>query len=165
MFIGIDPGVSGGIARVFSPPYGFDMALPMPDSDRELYVILRDWYRGAKDLNIPVSAFIERVRPGVFGGKFKMGVVSAFTFGGEARRITALLGGALNARYEFVEPAEWQRALGCRTKGDKNISKARAVELFPKISVTHAIADALLIAEYGHRLKTGRVLPPPRKVK
>jgi hypothetical protein len=38
------------------------------------------------------------------------------------------------------------------TKGDKNITKRKAQELFPEIKITHAIADSLLIAEYGRRL-------------
>jgi len=37
------------------------------------------------------------------------------------------------------------------TGGDKNVSKRRAQELFPEIKITHAIADALLIAEYARR--------------
>jgi hypothetical protein len=35
----------------------------------------------------------------------------------------------------------------CRTGGDKNISKARAQELFPRVKVTHKNADALLLAK------------------
>jgi hypothetical protein len=35
------------------------------------------------------------------------------------------------------------------TKGDKNVSKRKAQELFPQIKVNHYIADALLIAAYG----------------
>jgi hypothetical protein len=38
------------------------------------------------------------------------------------------------------------------TKGDKNITKRKAQELFPEIKITHAIADSLLIAEYGRRV-------------
>jgi hypothetical protein len=41
--------------------------------------------------------------------------------------------------------------MGCLTKGDKNVSKKRAQELFPSIKCTHATSDALLIAEYGNR--------------
>jgi len=42
--------------------------------------------------------------------------------------------------------------MGCMTKGDKNVSKRKAQELFPSMKVTHASADALLIAEYGRRM-------------
>jgi hypothetical protein len=51
--------------------------------------------------------------------------------------------------FERVRPAAWQKALGCLTGGDKNVSKRRAQELFPQLKVTHATADALLIAYYG----------------
>jgi hypothetical protein len=43
--------------------------------------------------------------------------------------------------------------MSCLTKGDKNVTKSRAQELFPEVKVTHAIADALLIAEYGRRIR------------
>ena len=39
------------------------------------------------------------------------------------------------------------------SKGDKNVTKSRAQELFPELKITHAIADALLIAEYGRRVR------------
>jgi hypothetical protein len=41
------------------------------------------------------------------------------------------------------------------TKGDKHISKQRAQQLFPSAKVTHAIADALLLAEYCGRVHRG----------
>jgi len=52
-----------------------------------------------------------------------------------------------------VSPVKWQSALSCLTKGKKNVTKARAQQWFPKIKVTHGIADALLIAEYGRRVE------------
>lgn len=72
----------------------------------------------------------------------------ANTFG----RVDGLLrGGLLMAGYppRDVYPMMWQSRLGCLTGGNKNISKARAAELFPDVRMTHAIADALLIARYG----------------
>ena len=77
-----------------------------------------------------------------------MGVKSAFTFGnGFGHLEMALTAAAIP--FERVRPQVWQKATGCMTKGDKNVSKRRAQELFPSIKVTHAIADALLIASYG----------------
>jgi len=43
--------------------------------------------------------------------------------------------------------------LGCLSKGDKNVTKAKAQEQFPNIKVTHATADALLIALYGRGMQ------------
>jgi hypothetical protein len=51
--------------------------------------------------------------------------------------------------FERVRPQVWQKAMGCMTKGDKNVSKRKAQELFPSIKVNHYVADSLLIASYG----------------
>jgi hypothetical protein len=53
--------------------------------------------------------------------------------------------------FERVTPAKWQRELGCLTKGDKNVTKRKAQELFPDVKVTHANADALLLATWRGR--------------
>jgi hypothetical protein len=58
---------------------------------------------------------------------------------------------AASIPFERVRPQAWQKALACMTKGDKNVSKRRAQELFPSMKITHAIADSLLIAEYNRR--------------
>lgn len=54
--------------------------------------------------------------------------------------------------FERVRPIVWQTALRCKSKSDKNVTKKRAQELFPKLNITHATADAILIAEYGVRM-------------
>ena len=82
-----------------------------------------------------------------------MGVTSSFTFGRGLGRLEALLT-AHRIPYEEIAPGKWQRSLGCLTKGDKNVTKARAQQLFPGVKVTHYVADALLIAEYGRRART-----------
>jgi hypothetical protein len=111
----------------------------------------------------PCFAFLERVNAGVFGkpGQ-RMGVTSAFTFG---RGSGALHMGLLAAGipYEEVAPITWQNAIGCRTHGDKNISKARAHALFPTLTITHATADSLLIAEHCRRVVGARLFPLPEE--
>jgi hypothetical protein len=64
---------------------------------------------------------------------------------------------ALNISVNLVPPKRWQAALKCPTKGDKNISKNCAIKAFPfltdkngKSTITHDIADSLLIALYGY---------------
>ena len=136
--IGIDPGLSGGVA--FIPDSGTPWAHKMPETDRDLVDLLRD------SINMfEARAFIELVHSSP-----QMGVKSAFTFGEGYGRLQMALT-ALGVPYERVRPQVWQKAMGCLTKGDKNVSKRKAQELFPAIKVTHAIADALLIAEYGRR--------------
>ena len=77
----------------------------------------------------------------------KQGVCSAFKFGHIYGLLRGLTIGA--ARVIDVTPQRWMKALGCLTHGDKNISKAKAQQLFPGVKVTHGNADALLIAYYG----------------
>jgi Holliday junction resolvasome RuvABC endonuclease subunit len=77
-----------------------------------------------------------------------MGVVSAFSFGNGFGHLEMALTAA-GIPFTRVRPQVWQKALGCLTKGDKNVTKRKAQELFPSIKATHATADALLIAQYG----------------
>lgn len=137
--LGIDPGVSGGFAIVSDN--GAATAWKMPDTERDVWESIRHAV-GEYDVRM---AFIEKV-----GASPQMGVVSAFTFG----RGLGALRMALVARevaFEAVSPGVWQRSLGCLTKGDKNVSKRKAQELYPTLKVTHAVADALLIATWGMR--------------
>jgi len=64
---------------------------------------------------------------------------------------------ALNISVNLVPPKRWQSLLNCPTKGNKNISKKCAISAFPfltdrnmKSTITHDIADSLLIALYGY---------------
>ena len=80
----------------------------------------------------------------------KNGVASMFTFGQGLGKIEGVLA-ALAIPYEWVSPQKWQGTLRCQTGGDKNLSKRKALELFPRTKWTHATADAALICEYGRR--------------
>lgn len=167
-YIGIDPGVAGGLAILEDTGDIVDV-LKMPETPKDLVDWLEGWYGNGA---IKGRAVLERVNPGVFGArKFgqRMGVVSAFTFGKGYGRLEGILA-ALRIPYDQVAPATWQAALQCRTAGDKNVSKRRAQDLFPHFKITHAIADALLLAEYARRssgwgIRPGRgvtVLPDPQ---
>jgi Holliday junction resolvasome RuvABC endonuclease subunit len=79
-----------------------------------------------------------------------MGVKSAFSFGQGFGHLEMALTAA-GIPFERVRPQVWQKALGCMTGGDKNITKRRAQELFPGHKISHATADALLIAYYGSK--------------
>ena len=80
-----------------------------------------------------------------------MGSTSAFSFGRGVGNLEMALTAA-GIPFERVTPQKWQKALGCMTKGDKNVSKRKAQELFPQMKCTHATSDALLIMEYGRRM-------------
>jgi hypothetical protein len=111
----------------------------MPETEGDVLMFLRGF--NPEDQTV----FLEEV--GGYTGKAQPGS-AMFTFG----RNTGFLIGAIMAlgfRLEMVRPQVWQKVMGCMTKGDKNVSKRKAQELFPSMKVTHATADALLIAAYG----------------
>ena len=86
------------------------------------------------------------------------GVASTFKFGmgyGGLRMALA----CNRMAFEAVLPRTWQRMFGLifpkkmwlTLTQKKNKHKARAQELFPKLKITHATADALLIALFCKR--------------
>lgn len=133
--IGIDPGVNGGIAWIYR---GIPCSERMPETAKDLWELMN----GIASLG-ECRAYIEQVHSSP-----QMGVKSAFTFGQGFGHLEMALTAA-GIPFERVRPQVWQKTLGCMTKGDKNITKRKAQELFPEIRVTHAVADALLIAYYG----------------
>jgi len=133
--LGIDPGASGGLALVGDMLW----AVPMPAT-------LMDVWQEMKTFQKDVSkAVIEKVGPmRGWGGS------SSFSFGRNYGNLEAFLT-ASGIPFEYVAPTVWQKALGCMTKGDKNVTKAKAQQLYPSVKWTHATADAALIATFGLR--------------
>jgi len=140
-YLGCDPGASGGLTilgvNILAPS-----AFKMPDTERDLWDLmcsLKTWD------GLPVRAAIERVasRPG-------QGVASMFKFGmGYGALRMAVI--AAGIPFRDVTPGVWQKALGCQTGGDKNVTKRMAQQLFPTNTWTHATADSALIAEWLRR--------------
>lgn len=143
--LGVDPGVRGGLAILRADGSVAHVLALRPDmGEREVVdqVVLAAHLLDAYGSNV---CFFEKV-----GFKRGDGGKGSFTFGGIAKGLAwALMARGVNPRY--VYPAMWQAALGCLTAGNKNVSKAKAQEMFPNEKITHAVADALLIAEYGRR--------------
>lgn len=144
--IGIDPGANGGIAWI--DYNGKACVEKIPDTLQDLWELLCDItsYPKSSIDGRSYKAYIEQV-----ASSPQMGVVSAFSFGRGYGNLEMALTAA-GIPFERVRPQVWQKALGCMTKGDKNVSKSKAQELFPDRKVTHATADALLIAYYGTKI-------------
>ncbi len=154
-YVGIDPGQGGGL--VLLNPKGYPLEWTgMPEQEADLWLLLSRWSR---DAGIDgVHAFMEKVRASP-----QMSKGSIWTF---AQGYGCLRGILIGAGIPFtdVAPKVWQKAVGVMDKtgrreiGDvditakKNRHKQKAAQLFPQLAVTHKIADALLIAEYGRRL-------------
>lgn len=149
--IGCDPGKNGAIAWIDGR--GNACVEKMPDNLQDLWGIFQD-LAPIPFTGEPVRAYLEQVNAGVFAApdkdekKRRMGVTSAFTFGNGFGHLEMALTAA-KIPFVRVRPKEWQEALGCMTKGNKNITKQKASELFPHIKCTHAVSDALLLAYYG----------------
>ena len=140
--IGIDPGINGGISWIDST--GGIAVEKMPDTILDLWELIESIKVNAGNA---VKAYLETVHSSP-----QMGVKSAFTFGNGYGHLEMALTAA-GIPFERVRPQVWQKEMGCLTKGDKNVSKRKAQELFPGTKVTHAIADSMLIAAYGERTK------------
>lgn len=138
-YLGIDPGKSGGWAMIREHGGACQTIKSGTCNIKELQTFLCDWK--------PAFAMLEYV-----SSSPQQGVRSAFTFGQSYGQIEAILV-CCGIPFDRVTPKKWQAAMQCLSGGDKNVTKRRAQELFPDVKVTHAIADALLLAEYCRRVK------------
>lgn len=154
--IAVDPGLTGGVAlkRNGQPTQAF----PMPPTEGDLADLLCNLVTDASD----TVAVVEEV--GGYVGVAQPGS-AAFRFG---RNFGFLLGvlQTLGVRVELVKPQRWQKALGlgnsrkCRSKTAwKNKLKAAAQRLHPRLKLTLATCDAVLILEYGLRSRRAAIQP------
>ena len=155
-FIGIDPGVNGGIAVITvkrgSPPY--INAIPMPRSEREIWQAVQALSPRKHHWS---HAALEAVHsmPG-------QGVKSTFAFG----RGYGFLRGCLTAAkiaFEDVRPQDWQRGLDIQKRRPietQDDFKQRLVEVAVDIlggqsevlwTIDKRTADAYLMAEFMRR--------------
>jgi len=166
IIVGIDPGMSGGIAKLKqSGERWIPSAIHMPVTERGIADHLWSLYAESQNEGIELICFLEQVQVmpairrvkgpgGTVRQEVNSGIVSTAKFMqgyGYLRGCIITIGITL----EDIRPQAWQKALGCMTRGNKNISKGKAQELFPQLRITHKIADCLLIAEYGRRVTSG----------
>ena len=146
IIMGVDPGASGGIVAIHDSFIVEGMVLKK-FSLREQWAWI--YYRKSGE----IKAYLEAVH-----SMPRDGVRSAFSFGRSYGNLEAFLVAA-EIPFERVTPSVWQKEFGLiKRKGEthtekKNRHKSLAQEMFPSVKVTHAVADALLIAEYGRRQK------------
>jgi len=161
-YLGIDPGVGGGIAGTSSLS-GAVSAIKMPRSDKKIWerIALFECHALAVIEAIPPAIGIRNVK-GLAAGKSQMSKLY-----GSYR---ALLMALTIAKIEIVKVKLGQvwRAFGIppRTVDETKQSqwkgriKAKAQQIFPQLRVTLHTADALLFAEYGRRLSEGLLVAP-----
>lgn len=140
-WIGVDPGRSSGCISIWMPSVNAVECYPLSKlTDREIWNVVSDLAEYG-----PVFAVLEAVH-----AMPKQGISSTFKFGTSFGELKMALVAA-EIPFELVSPQKWQKALSCQTKGQKNVSKNKAQQLWPDIKITHATADSLLLAEYGRR--------------
>lgn len=142
-FIGIDPGKSGSLIVL-----GNDFSSTMGAISFRTATERDIWYELASLEDGQTVAVLENVSAMPSDGK-----AAAFKFGQSYGLLRGLLI-ASGIPFCEVTPAKWLAHFNLR-KGKnetktawKNRHKARAEELFPGSKITHATADALLLATY-----------------
>ena len=148
-YIGIDPGKSGAMCVLHGRTSVVPVFYPF---DEGVYVdVLKEirqthWNEG-------MFCVVEKVH-----AMPKQGVSSMFSFGMNFGFIQGTLK-TIGIPYQLVEPRTWTASFGCGSDKNRHIEVAK--RLFPNVSLKRTekcrkdfdgFADALLLAEYGHRI-------------
>ena len=174
LYLGIDPGGSGGLALITERGKFVDFE-PMPARTREIFEVLVAFREKAGSIYrsvfpgdiLPadppvIKALLEKIQPqpassrqGAWSAK---GSSSFFKNIGHIEMALEVV----RIPYDELRAQEWQPLIGLRyakgEKRDKNRSKAIVEAVFPTLeNVTHAAADALLLAEVCRRINEGGV--------
>jgi hypothetical protein len=165
LFIGIDPGVGGGVAWINQD--GLATTQPMPGDLSALSTTLRNLTKLEEELLVvveQVGGFInaQAYSKGPYSKGPQANVAAAhtmFKLGVSYGEVRGLLTG-LCVDYEKVVPQTWQKAVGavkrkgCSRDEWKRYLRDLARGLYPGVGVTLKTGDALLIAHYC-RLRYG----------
>jgi crossover junction endodeoxyribonuclease RuvC len=145
VYIGIDPGANGGMATIEPPDTVY--AFPFKKISMKLISSMLEDLAGRRECHALIE--VVHAMPG-------QGVTSMFNFGYNFGVLEGLLIGS-GIPYDRVTPQAWQKEFdlyklpGETKTAKKNRHKELAQQMFPDLKVTHATADALLIAEYCRR--------------
>ena len=147
IYIGIDPGKSGGYAVIKTMTI-YNNVIVKPWDDTEFVHDMREIYL---DNEISMCC-LEKV--GAMPGQ---GVTSMFSFGKSAGFIEGVLE-AFSIPYQLVPPQTWKKAYSLNSNKQTSIEVCR--KLFPAVSLMRTerckkphdgMAEALLMAEYARR--------------
>jgi len=160
IYIGIDPGLNGavGVIDKQGTPYVFDTPTMVVSGVKDKRV----YHTTAMALLLkPFSTENVLVVLESVHSMPKQGVASSFSFGqglGMWQGIIAALGLPL----EMPSPQRWKKEMLADQGKDKDASRFKAIHLFPSLASQlsrkkdDGRAEALLLAEYGRRLRKGQ---------
>jgi crossover junction endodeoxyribonuclease RuvC len=166
IYIGIDPGLNGAVGVVdlgagnCEPKlfvYDTPTVLVEGGKTRRKYLtsamaLLIESYKNRSD----VLAILENVH-----SMPSQGVSSSFCFG-EGKGMWEGILAAYNVPTELVSPQRWKKEIMADQGKEKSAARFKAMALFPNLAdhlklVKHdGRAEALLLAEYGRRLRKGQ---------
>ena len=141
--VGIDPGVTGGLACIYDGKLAAVEPMPVYSGRADgmgIDQLLSEWE--------PDAVYLEDTQP-----MPKNGSIATFSLGLN----TGIIIGAVQAnefRLVRVKPQLWKKRMGLTGK-DKNASRGLARELFPEFAnkfilvKSDGLAEAALIARYG----------------
>jgi len=155
IFIGIDPGKSGGIASIVCGAAGVSI---MDDSIQGILQTIQQILRYQDSMD-RVHVFLEKGQT-----MPQNGGVHSYNYGHHNGSIEGILV-ALKLPYTLIKPQTWMKVMHVGTDS-KLETKERSVQacrrIFPDLNLTpprcrkphDGMAEALLIAEYGRRSLT-----------
>lgn len=149
LIVGIDPGVTGGIAFLHSDGKINAIDIPVVNGEVNIDALMRVFTSVKPDI-----AIIERAssRPG-------QGVSSTFKFGVAYGALRALVV-ACGIPHSLVSPVVWKRHF--KLSADKEEARALAIRLWPGTGLfdrrkDHGRSEAALIAKYEQEVAAGKV--------
>jgi len=164
IFIGIDPGLGGAVGVI-------DDTAEFPENNREQVfdtpTVIVEGEKSKHKYLVPamvrillpyakrtdVLAVLEHVH-----SMPKQGIASSFCFG-EGKGMWEGILASLEISMELVSPQRWKKAIMADQGKEKSAARFKAMQLFPSMAeqlklVKHdGRAEALLMAEYGRRLR------------
>jgi crossover junction endodeoxyribonuclease RuvC len=155
VIVGIDPGAKGALAFLDDDGTLLD-AQDMPLAGGEVSeALIANALRMRSATFAIAHAYVERVH-----SMPKQGVTSTFTFGTGYGLVRGVLAG-LGIGVTLVPPQEWKRAMRLPKGADKEVSRLRALQIWPARADLFALkkhearGEAALIALYGSGLAQG----------
>ena len=148
IFMGIDPGKSGGIGMIVAG-HGSGDVMPIVSDEIDATEVARILTDVSPDM-----VAIERAQ-----AMPKQGVVGMFRYGVGFGKILGVLE-ALKVPHVIVRPQQWKKVVLEGTQKDKDAAISFVKKAYPMVDLTpgakrkphDGIADAVCLAEYARRL-------------
>ena len=168
IYIGIDPGLTGALAVIDSETKNISFVdTPVVEirvgkkmkHQQDAYVISSLLRALCVDKDVMVTIEKVQAMPGSDGkgGRQAMGATSAFNFGLGFGMWLGILA-ALEIPHQQVHPATWKAVMMRDSTKDKDASRVKAMQLYPKTAKDltrkkdHGRADALLMAVWAMKV-------------